>query len=52
MHRIFRVKAYEIVSQLKSPCPVPAYFVPNPNCCQLDYYRYLLNRDNTTTPAA
>lgn len=42
-----------IVSQLKSPCPVPAYFVPNPNCCQLDYYRYLLNRDNTTTaPAA
>lgn len=39
MHRIFRVKAYE--------------FVPNPNCCQLDYYRYLLNRDNTTTaPAA
>lgn len=42
----------DIVSQLKSPCPVPAYFVPNPNCCQLDYYRYLLNRDNTTTPAA
>ena len=41
-----------IVSQLKSPCPVPAYFVPNPNCCQLDYYRYLLNRDTTTTPAA
>ena len=22
-----------IVSQLKSPCPIPAYFVPNPNCC-------------------
>lgn len=42
-----------IVSQLKSPCPVPAYFVPNPNCCPFDYYRYLLNRDNTTTaPAA
>ena len=41
-----------IVSQLKSPCPVPAYFVPNPNCCQLDYYRYLLNRETTTTPAA
>lgn len=40
-----------IVSQLKSPCPVPAYFVPNPNCCQLDYYRYLLNRETTTTPA-
>lgn len=41
-----------IVSQLKSPCPVPAYFVPNPNCCQLDYYRYLLNRETPTTPAA
>ena len=42
-----------IVSQLKSPCPVPAYFVPNPNCCPFDHYRYLLNRDNTTTaPAA
>ena len=40
-----------IVSQLKSPCPVPAYFVPNPNCCPFDYYRYLLNRDNTTTAA-
>ena len=22
-----------IVSQLKQPCPVPAYTVPNPNCC-------------------
>lgn len=22
-----------IVAQLKSPCPIPAYFVPNPNCC-------------------
>lgn len=23
----------EIVSALKQPCPVPAYVVPNPNCC-------------------
>lgn len=22
-----------IVSQLRQPCPVPAYMVPNPNCC-------------------
>lgn len=22
-----------IVSQLRKPCPVPAYVVPNPNCC-------------------
>lgn len=22
-----------IISQLKTPCPVPAYTVPNPNCC-------------------
>ena len=22
-----------LVSQLKDPCPIPAYFVPNPNCC-------------------
>lgn len=22
-----------IVSQLRQPCPIPAYFVPNPNCC-------------------
>ena len=22
-----------LVSQLKEPCPIPAYFVPNPNCC-------------------
>ena len=27
-----RQSAY-IVSQLKDPCPVPAYYVPNPNCC-------------------
>ena len=22
-----------IVSQLRQPCPIPAYTVPNPNCC-------------------
>ena len=22
-----------IVNQLRQPCPIPAYFVPNPNCC-------------------
>jgi hypothetical protein len=22
-----------IVSALKQPCPIPAYQVPNPNCC-------------------
>ena len=22
-----------LVSQLREPCPIPAYFVPNPNCC-------------------
>lgn len=22
-----------LVSQLKEPCPIPAYYVPNPNCC-------------------
>jgi hypothetical protein len=27
-----RQSAY-IVSQLKEPCPIPAYYVPNPNCC-------------------
>jgi hypothetical protein len=27
-----RQSAY-IVSQLKEPCPVPSYIVPNPNCC-------------------
>lgn len=42
-----------IVSQLRQPCPIPAYFVPNPNCCQLDYYKYLLssNSSGTTTTA-
>lgn len=27
-----RQSAY-IVSQLKEPCPIPAYITPNPNCC-------------------
>ena len=22
-----------LISQLREPCPVPAYMVPNPNCC-------------------
>lgn len=22
-----------LISQLKEPCPIPAYYVPNPNCC-------------------
>ena len=28
-----------IVSQLKQPCPIPSYIVPNPNCC----YNYVGN---------
>lgn len=23
----------EIIRRLETPCPIPAYFVPNPNCC-------------------
>ena len=26
-----------LVSQLREPCPIPAYFVPNPNCCCNNY---------------
>ena len=26
-----------IVGQLRAPAPVPAYFVPNPNCCYGGY---------------
>lgn len=26
-----------LVSALKEPCPIPAYFVPNPNCCYDNY---------------
>lgn len=63
MHRIFRVKAYEAehgphfneeharkaVSKMENEDGTRG---PHPNCCQLDYYRYLLNRETTTTPAA
>ena len=28
-----------LVSQLKEPCAVPAYVVPNPNCCYTPYVR-------------
>lgn len=51
MSALSQTQTSNIVNQLK-PTPVPAYFVPNPGCCQLDYYRYLLNRDTTTTPTA
>lgn len=27
-----------LVSQLKAPCPIPAYTVPNPNCCYQPTY--------------
>lgn len=26
-----------LISQLREPCPVPAYVVPNPNCCYGNY---------------
>ena len=26
-----------LISQLKQPCPIPAYQVPNPNCCYQSY---------------
>lgn len=26
-----------LISQLKEPCPIPAYTVPNPNCCYPTY---------------
>ena len=26
-----------LVGQLREPCPVPAYVVPNPNCCYPNY---------------
>ena len=32
----------ELIRQLSTPCPVPAYVVPNPNCC----YDYGLTRSN------
>lgn len=27
----------EILRRLETPCPIPAYFVPNPNCCYDNY---------------
>ena len=33
-----------LVGALKDPCPVPAYVVPNPNCCY--GYGYTLSRNN------
>ena len=26
-----------LISQLRDPCPIPAYVVPNPNCCYNNY---------------
>lgn len=26
-----------LISQLREPCPIPAYMVPNPNCCYGNY---------------
>lgn len=34
-----------LVSQLKEPCPIPAYFVPNPNCCYNNYNPYFWNNN-------
>lgn len=32
-----------LVGQLREPCPVPAYVVPNPNCCYNGYGNFGLN---------
>ena len=32
----------ELIRRLDTPCPVPAYVVPNPNCCY-DYNRFGCN---------
>lgn len=29
-----------LISQLRDPCPVPAYVVPNPNCCYGNNYAF------------
>lgn len=34
-----------LVSQLKEPCPIPAYFVPNPHCCYNNYNPYFWNNN-------
>lgn len=35
----YQAQSAYIVSQLKQPCPIPSYIVPNPNCC----YNYVGN---------
>lgn len=30
----------ELIRRLDTPCPVPAYVVPNPNCCYNGYYTF------------
>ena len=30
----------ELIRRLDTPCPIPAYVVPNPNCCYDSYYRF------------
>lgn len=37
-----------LISQLKEPCPIPSYLVPNPNCCY-NYGVYATNGCNGTT---
>lgn len=33
-----------LISQLREPCPIPAYMVPNPNCCYGNYgYNFFNN---------
>lgn len=32
-----------LINQLREPCPVPAYVVPNPNCCYNAYGNFGLN---------
>jgi hypothetical protein len=29
-----------LISQLRDPCPIPAYMVPNPNCCYPSGYPF------------
>lgn len=33
----------ELIRRLDTPCPVPAYVVPNPNCCYGNYGVYPVN---------
>lgn len=32
-----------LISQLREPCPIPAYMVPNPNCCYQPNYAFFNN---------